>query len=149
MRGAAQAAATTIAGPSRKSFIALAAGLAALLLAACGGRPLDFATVQDARTAGVFEQGRLPDVLPASGTLLRVEAEADDGGYFHFSSADYAPMTAKLAPLSAMPDDPAVQSWIKRKGLAGYAAFEHRTAAARWLLLCSQPKGRCYVRRLA
>jgi hypothetical protein len=126
-----------------------AAGLAALLLAACGGRPLDFANVQDARAAGMFEQGRLPDVLPPSGALIRVEAEADDGAYFHFSSADYAPMTARLAPLAAMPDDPVVQSWVKRKGLAGYSAFEHKAGAVRWLLVCSEAKGRCYLRRLA
>jgi hypothetical protein len=125
-----------------------AAGFAALLLAACGGRPLDFASVQDARAAGMFEQGRLPDVLPPSGALIRVEAEADDGAYFHFSSADYAPMTARLAPLAAMPSDPVVQSWVKRKGLAGYSAFEHKAGAARWLLVCSEAKGRCYLRRL-
>ncbi len=128
---------------------AMALAAVAVLLTACGGRALDFPTAQDARAAGMFEQGRLPDVLPPSGALIRVEAEADDGAYFHFSSADYAPMTARLAPLAAMPDDPMVQAWLKRKGLAGYSAFEHRAGSARWLLVCSEPKGRCYARRLS
>jgi hypothetical protein len=131
----------------RRVIPLFAAALA--LLAACGGRALDFPTVNDARAAGMFEQGRLPDVLPPSGALIRVEAEADDGAYFHFSSADYAPMTARLAPLAATPDDPMVQAWLKRKGLAGYSAFEHRAGAAHWLLVCSEPKGRCYARRLS
>ena len=119
---------------------------AALLLAACGPKATEHATVQDARAAGVFERGRLPDVLPASGALIRIEAEADDGAYFHFSSADYAPLVARLVPLAQLPADPVLQSWVKRKDLAGYTPYEFRAGATRWLLLCAQSKGRCFVR---
>jgi hypothetical protein len=118
----------------------------ALLLGACGPRATDYATLQDARAAGVFERGRLPDVLPASGALIRIEAEADDGAYFHFSSADYAPLVARLVPLAQLPADPVLQSWVKRKDLAGYTPYEFRTSDTRWLLLCAQSKGRCFVR---
>ena len=118
----------------------------ALLLGACGPRATDYATLQDARAAGVFERGRLPDVLPASGALIRIEAEADDGAYFHFSSADYAPLVARLVPLAQLPADPVLQSWVERKDLAGYTPYEFRTSDTRWLLLCAQSKGRCFVR---
>jgi hypothetical protein len=120
---------------------------AALLLAACGPKATEHATVQDARAAGVFERGRLPDVLPASGALIRIEAEADDGAYFHFSSADYAPLVARLVPLAQLPPDPLLQAWVKRKDLAGYTPYEFRAGNTRWLLLCAQSKGRCLVRR--
>lgn len=119
----------------------------AFLLGACGPRATDYASVQEARAAGVFEQGRLPDVLPPSGALIRIEAQADDGASFHFSSTDYAPLVARLAPLAQLPADPLLQAWVKRKDLAGYTPYEFRAGDTRWLLLCAQSKGRCLVRR--
>jgi hypothetical protein len=119
------------------------------LLVACGSKVTDYATLAEAQTAGVVAQGLLPDALPPSAALIRIERdETSPSGYFHFSSADFAPLVARLMPLADMPADPQLQSWVKRKDLAGYDAFTQRQGAANWLLLCAQNKGRCYFRRL-
>jgi hypothetical protein len=123
---------------------------AAFVLTACGEKAADFATWADAVSAGVIAQGRLPAALPASAALIRVERDADRAsGYFHFSTSDYVPMTGRFSRLDRLPDDPAMQNWIKRKDLAGYAAYTVSDEAGRWLLMCAQNKGRCYFRRLS
>lgn len=122
----------------------------ASLLAACSSQVTDYATLTEAQAAGVVVQGLLPDALPPSAALIRIERdETAPSGYFHFSSADYAPMVARLSPLTGLPADPHLQTWVKRKDLAGYDAFTLQRGAANWLLLCAQNKGRCYFRRLA
>ena len=125
------------------------AGLAvALVLAGCAGDSADYATHADAVAAGVVSQGRLPAAAPASVALIRIERDAGRAaGYFHFSSADYAPMTARFAALGRLPDDPALGNWVKRKDLAGYESYTSTDAAGTWLLMCAQNKGRCYFRR--
>ena len=120
------------------------------LLAACSSKVTDYATLAEAQAAGVVAQGLLPDALPPSAALIRIERdETSPSGYFHFSSADFAPMVARLSPLTNLPADPQLQSWVQRKDLAGYSAFTLRQGAANWLLLCAQNKGRCYFRRLS
>jgi hypothetical protein len=123
--------------------------LAAAFAAGCTSRSTDYPTLADARAAGVFEQRLLPDVLPPSAALIRVERDDDaPSGFFHFSSSDYAPLAARLQPLPQMPADPALKVWIQRKDLAGYDVFSAADGGANWLLLCAQNKGRCYVRRM-
>lgn len=132
-----------------RAALALACALIIGSLAACGPRPSDYATLADAQSAGVVAQGLLPDGLPPSTALIRVERdESSASGYFHFSSADYAPMRAGFAPLAQLPSDPVLQDWVQRKGLAGYESYNLRQGAASWLLLCAQNKGRCYFRRM-
>lgn len=122
----------------------------ALLLAACGPRPTDHPTLADAQAAGAVAQGLLPDGLPASTALIRIERDEDRAsGYFHFSSSDYSAMAARFAPLAQLPADPVLQNWVKRKDLAGYEAFTLAQGGRTWLLLCAQNKGRCYFRLLA
>ena len=122
---------------------------AVVLLAACGPKASDFATLAQAQAAGMTAQGLLPDALPPSAALIRVERDEDvASGYFHFSSADYAPMTARFATLAQLPADPVLQSWVKRKDLAGYNAYTLPQGQGQWLLLCAQNKGRCYFRRM-
>ena len=122
----------------------------ASLLAACSSQVTDYATLDEAKAAGVAAQGLLPDALPPSAALIRIERdETAASGYFHFSSADFAPMVARLSPLTGLPADPHLQTWVKRKDLAGYDAFTLQQGAVSWLLLCAQNKGRCYFRRLA
>lgn len=128
--------------------------LTALLLAAgiagCGPKPSDYATLADAQAAGSVAQGLLPDGLPASTALIRIERDEDRAsGYFHFSSGDYAAMAARFAPLAQLPSDPVLQTWVKRKDLAGYEAYTLAQGGRTWLLLCAQNKGRCYYRLLA
>ena len=116
-------------------------------LIACGARPTDHATLADAQAAGAVTQGLLPGGLPPSTALIRIEAGEDHAsGYFHFSSTDYAALVGGFAPLAQLPADPALQSWVKRKDLAGYSAYTLQQADRRWLLLCAQNKGRCYFR---
>jgi hypothetical protein len=120
-----------------------------LLAAGCGARGADYPTLAEARAAGVFGERLLPDVLPPSAALIRVERDGDTpSGFFHFSSADYAPLAARLAPLPQLPTDPALRTWVQRKDLAGYDAFTVPHEGTQWLLLCAQNKGRCYVRRM-
>lgn len=128
--------------------IALVAALG-LSLAACGPRPTDYPTLAEARAAGAVGQGLLPDDLPPSTALIRIERDEDRAaGYFHFSSSDYAGMAARFAPLAQLPADPALQTWVKRKDLAGYEAYTLAQGGRSWLLLCAQNKGRCYYRLL-
>jgi hypothetical protein len=97
----------------------------------------------------VVTQGLLPADLPSTTALIRIERDDDRAaGYFHFSSADYARMTARFAPLAQLPADPALQSWVKRKDLAGYQGYTIEQGGRSWLLLCAQNKGRCYFRAL-
>lgn len=127
---------------------ALIAALA-LSLAACGPRPTDHPTLADAQAAGAVTQGLLPDGLPPSTALIRIERDEERAsGYFHFSSGDYAAMAARFAPLAQLPADPVLQSWVKRKDLAGYEAYTLAQGSRTWLLLCAQNKGRCYFRLL-
>jgi hypothetical protein len=127
----------------------LACALLVVGLAACGARPTDYASLADAQSAGAVSQGLLPDGLPPSTALIRVERdESSASGYFHFSSADYAPMRAGFAPLAQLPSDPVLQDWVQRKGLAGYESYSLQQRGANWLLLCAQNKGRCYFRRM-
>ena len=127
---------------------ALGIGLA---LAACGPAPQDYPTLEAARTAGVFTQGLLPEVLPADATLIRVQADPDDGqaeGWFHFPSGAFAALEARLAPYRpGARIDPAIATYIAKKRTRGYEAYELRTPQARWLLLCSGPGGKCYFKR--
>lgn len=136
---------------ARAARVAWVATLAlSATLTACSPAHTDYATLDEARAAGVVAQGALPDALPASAALIRVERDGDRAaGYFHFSSSDYAPMAARLSPLAQLPADPALQNWVKRKDLAGYEAYTlPQAGAAAWLLMCAQNKGRCYFRRL-
>lgn len=127
---------------------ALIAALA-LSVSACGSRPSDHPTLADAQAAGAVTQGLLPDGLPPSTALIRIERDEERAsGYFHFSSGDYAGMAARFAPLAQLPADPVLQSWVKRKDLAGYAAYTLAQGERTWLLLCAQNKGRCYFRLL-
>ncbi|MDZ7651586.1 MAG: hypothetical protein U5L03_02935 [Burkholderiaceae bacterium] len=128
---------------------AACAALLALSLTACGPRPVDHATLAAAQAAGAIDHGLLPDGLPPSTALIRIERDADRAaGYFHFSSGDYAVMAARFAPLAQLPADPALQTWVKRKDLAGYEAYTLAQGGRTWLLLCAQNKGRCYYRLL-
>jgi hypothetical protein len=136
---------------SRRNLWVWAALGAACWLAACGPKPVEYATLADARAAGAIDAGALPDVLPPSAALIRAEKDPQDGraeGFFHFSSTDYAPLVARLSPLAAPPADPQVVAWIQRKQLADYTAYEFKSGARAWLLLCAQNKGRCYFRTL-
>jgi hypothetical protein len=120
-----------------------------LLLGACGPRPTDHPTLADAQSAGALAQGLLPEGLPSTTALIRIERDEDRvSGYFHFSSTDYAGMVARFSPLAQVPADPALQGWVRRKDLAGYDAYTAAQAGRTWLLLCAQNKGRCYYRQL-
>jgi len=131
----------------RRRCIAL---LLAAGLAGCGPRASDYATLADAQAAGSVVQGLLPDGLPASTALIRIErCEGRACGYFHFSSGAYAAMAARFTPLAQLPSDPVLQTWVKRKDLAGYEAYTLAEGGRTWLLLCAQNKGRCYFRWLA
>jgi len=126
----------------------VAAALAAVLLAACA-RPIQYATLTEALGSGAIEQGFLPGALPAGAALITIESDSGRPiGDFHFSSAEYSDMVARFAPLAKLPTDPLLQSWVKRKDLAGYQAYTSAEGARLWLLLCAQGKGRCYFRRL-
>jgi hypothetical protein len=122
-----------------------------LALAACGPAPQDYPTLEAARSAGVFSQGLLPEILPAEASLIRVQADPDDGqaeGWFHFPSGVFPALEARL--VSFQPGatiDPAVATYIAKKRTRGYDAYELRTPQARWLLLCSGPGGKCYFKR--
>jgi hypothetical protein len=136
--------------PLRSSALrGLIAVLPVLLLGACGPKFVDHPTLADAQSAGAVTEGLLPDGLPASAALIRVERDDDRAtGYFHFSSGDYASMVARFVPLTTLPADPLLQTWVKRKDLAGYDAYTLQQGEGAWLLLCAQNKGRCYFRRL-
>jgi hypothetical protein len=126
-----------------------AALIAALALAACAPRPTDHPTLAEAQAAGAVAQGLLPDGLPPSTALIRIERDEERAsGYFHFSSGEYAAMAARFAPLAQLPADPVLQTWVKRKDLAGYQAYTLAQGSRTWLLLCAQNKGRCYFRLL-
>jgi len=128
--------------------LAALGALVALVLAGCA-RPIEYPTLADARAAGAVEQGFVPDGLPANAGLITIESDSGrPAGDFHFSSAEYAAMVARFAPLAVLPEDPLLQSWVKRKDLAGYQAYTAAQGKWHWLLLCSERKGRCYFRRL-
>ncbi len=126
----------------------VAAALAAILLAACSPA-IQYQTLAEAQASGAVDQGFLPATLPAGAGLITIESDSGRPiGDFHFSSGDYPGMVARFAPLARLPTDPLLQSWVKRKDLAGYQAYTSADGGRQWLLLCSQGKGRCYFRRL-
>jgi hypothetical protein len=124
----------------------LVLGLAALV-GGCGPPVREFATLQQARAAGVIQQGWLPDVLPVSTALIRLQADSRTrtaSGQFHFASADYPALVAPLGPVAAPTGDKATDAFITRKELRGYSPYSLRADGRQWLFMCAQNKGRCY-----
>jgi len=134
--------------PRRAALIACCAWTVAVL-AACGPHQTDHATLADAKSAGAVAQGLLPDGLPQSTALIRIEhAEDRASGCFHSCNANHASMRSRVEPLARLPADPVLQDWVRRKDLAGYDAYTFRHGERIWLLLCASNKGRCYFRLL-
>jgi hypothetical protein len=127
----------------------LLALLTAALLGACDAPVREFATLADAREAGVFRDGWLPDLLPPSAALIQVRADTRDrtaSGQFHFSSVEYAALVQPLKPVTPPTGEAATDAFITRNELRGYAPFEHRSDQRAWLFMCAENKGRCYFR---
>lgn len=126
-----------------------AAILAAALLLACAPSVREFATIDEARAAGVFEEGWLPDVLPPSTVLIQLRADAQEGavdGQFQFSSQDYPRLAAQLRLLEGDTGDPTTDAFLRQNALRGYAAFALRRDDRVWVFSCAENKGRCYFR---
>jgi hypothetical protein len=126
-----------------------AAVFAAAVSFGCAPSVREFATVDEARAAGAFEQRWLPDVLPRSTVLIRLRAGAQDGevdGQFQFSSQDYPLLAAQLLELEGETGDAATDAFICRNASRGYAAFVLRRDERVWVFSCAENKGRCYFR---
>ena len=64
------------------------------------------------------------------------------------NATDFGHLAHCYPALAQLPADPALQTWVKRKDLAGYEAYTLQQGGRQWLLLCAQNKGRCYFRLL-
>lgn len=126
----------------------LACVLGITLLAACAPGEREFGTLAELSTTAPELARWLPAGLPPDVTLIRVRvapgASTQAEGQFHFSSASYARLVTSW-PAAALPlGEPTLDAFATKKSLRGYEARTAQDGTRRWLLMCSEAKGRCY-----
>ena len=104
-------------------------------------------TLEDARAAGLFDRGWLPDHLPASATDIHTANNLDINtsfGRFDYRVGDDVAMLAAMkagAPANAPFDDWAYVVAKRRK--VGLLPWTYRKDDATWVYFCDRAAGHC------
>lgn len=123
--------------------------LSILLLGACSDSVTErYATIEDARKAGLFERGWLPDALPSSTRNIEARNDLDlnvSVGEFALSPSDVGSFTALLQSYSAKPVDADVHlaSYLRAKEKEGLRVGVLKKASSVWAFVCDTNAGRC------
>ena len=127
----------------------LAITASVLVSAGCSDLVIErYATIGDARNAGLFEGGWLPDVLPSSTRDIEARNNLDfnvSAGEFVLSPSDLDSFAARLRPYSAEPADGNVHlvSYLHAKEKAGLRVGVLEEAPSIWAFACDPKTGRC------
>jgi hypothetical protein len=103
------------------------AAVVMLWLSGCDDVTSRYATLDDARSDGLYEGGWLPDILPSSAYDIRVTNDLDvntSEGEFWFDPADFPSFAAQF------------QSF--------YPPFEYSADGHTWVFFCDSANGPCY-----
>jgi hypothetical protein len=98
-----------------------------LALGSCDDVTSKYSTLEDARSAELFNRGWLPDILPASAYDIRVTNDLDvnaSEGEFSFDPADFPSFAAQF------------QSF--------YQPFVYSAGECTWTFFCDSASGHCY-----
>lgn len=127
----------------------LAIQFAVLLLAGCSDSVTErYATIADARKAGLIERGWLPDDLPSSTRDIEARSNLDlslSVGEFVVARSDVDSFTARLQPYSALAADADVHlaSYLQAKQKDGLRVGVLREDSSVWAFVCDSNTGRC------
>jgi hypothetical protein len=107
-----------------------------------------YATIEDARNAGLFERGWLPNVLPSSTRNIEARNDLDlnvSAGEFVLSRSDLDSFAAHLRPYSAEPVDGNVHlaSYLEAKEKEGLRVGVFDGASSIWAFACDPKTARC------
>jgi hypothetical protein len=108
----------------------------------------NYATLADARNDGLFDRGRLPDVLPKSAVDIRTSNNLDlnySVGEFSFAPTDSLKLFERLS--SGAPKSSPFDSWdqtIDDYKTDGYSAWSYADGDyGTWAFFCQEHKGQC------
>ena len=125
------------------------AALVALLFTGCSPDIVSnhYDTLADARAAGLFAKGWLPEILPESSTGIRSSNDLDlniSTGRFRMSPADFAGFAAHSC--EGAPSQSPIGNWDKV--IVGYASdgllpWTFRDGSDTWVFFCDAHSGSC------
>lgn len=123
--------------------------LSIILLAGCSDSVTErYATIEDARKAGLFQRGWLPDALPSSARNIEARNDLDlnvSAGKFVVARGDVDSFAARLQPHSAEASDADVHlaSYLQVKEKEGLRVGVLKQAASVWAFICDSRTGHC------
>jgi hypothetical protein len=126
--------------------------LLVILLAGCSDPVTErYATIEDARKAGLFERGWLPNVLPSSARDIEARNDLDlnvSAGGFVVAQSDVDSFAARLQPYSAEAADEDVHlaSYLHAKEKEGLRVGVLKQPASVWAFVCDSRTGQCTYR---
>jgi hypothetical protein len=113
-----------------------------------------YATIGDARKAGLFERGWLPNALPSSTQDIEARNDLDlnmSVGEFVVSRSDLDVFTARLRPYSAEAADADTHlvSYLQAKEKEGLRVGVLEEATSVWAFVCDPKTARCIYRLIS
>lgn len=122
--------------------------LAALALTGCSEVVTSrYKTIEEARAAGLFERGWLPDVLPTSSINIVTRNDLDlntSAGEFSFMLADSKTFYNRLQP--GAPLHTRFANWpetVADYSEKEYSAWSYRDGPFTWAFFCKKTQGQC------
>ena len=103
-----------------------------------------FDSLEEARSANLFQRGWLPDILPPSAHDLRLTNDLDrnvSSGRFEFSPEDFEVLRAHLENFTFA--EGRSHAEIKAHIDAGHPALKYVADASTWVFLCVPEQGEC------
>jgi hypothetical protein len=105
-----------------------------------------YATIEDARKAGLFQRGWLPDALPSSARNIEARNDLDlnvSAGKFVVARSDVDSFAARLQPYSAEAADAHLASYLQVKEKEGLRVGVLKQSACVWAFICDSRTGQC------
>ena len=107
-----------------------------------------YATIEDARKAGVFERGWLPDALPSSTRDIEARNDLDlnvSVGKFVLSRSELDNFSARLRPYSAesADADAHLASYLRAKAKEGLRVGVLEQTSSVWAFVCDPKVAQC------
>lgn len=121
----------------------------AIVSAGCSSSVTErYASLDDARKAGLFERDWLPDALPSSTREIKVSNDLDlniSAGEFTLALDDLDSFTAQLRPYAAAraDGDEHLESYLQAKEKEGLRVGALKRTSSVWIFVCDPKTARC------
>jgi hypothetical protein len=105
-----------------------------------------YSTLAEARSAGVFERGWLPDVLPSTAHDLELRNDLDLGvsaGKFSLRADELDVFASRLKLAEAMKSDEHLAAYLHARKLQRSIAGVYVDGPSTWLFVCDRAKAEC------